>query len=129
MHHFRTANVVLTRYKAINTIPKFRTLLKSLENLHTLYLLHTHTQLGKYLKQTFEDGVIFPSIRTLAIQSYCHHILRCCPNVTSLWCVRDDGKKLLSTIQKYCKKIEEIRGFGGDEKFIIGVWHSPKPLF
>ncbi|KAH9486246.1 hypothetical protein JR316_0000310 [Psilocybe cubensis] len=102
--HIRTANIVLTRYKAATSIPKFRALLHSLENLHTLYLLHTHTQLGKFLNQTFHDGVTFPQIRTLAIQGYCQHILRCCPNLTTLWC-----------------NIEEIRGFSGDEKIIAGL--------
>lgn len=115
--------MVLTRHKAVTVIPKFRKLLQSLENLHTLYLLHTHTKLGKFLIDAFEDGVVLPSIRTLVIQEYCKDILRCCPNVVNLWCVRGTGKTLIPTIKKCCKKIE-LRGFGGDEKIIIGVWHQ-----
>lgn len=69
------------------------------------------------LQETFED-IKLPGIRTLLIQGYCHHILPSCPNVKSLWCVREDGRKLVSMIEKHCKSLEELRGFRLDEKYM-----------
>ncbi|KDR85740.1 hypothetical protein GALMADRAFT_384480 [Galerina marginata CBS 339.88] len=115
--YVKVVNVVLTRYRSAIVIPKFPVLLQSLPNLHILHLLHTHTQMMTALEAAFE-GVVIPTIRTLIIQGYCHDILKCCPNVTTVWCIRDDGRKLLPVIETHCKFVEELRGFSGDDRII-----------
>ncbi|KDR85741.1 hypothetical protein GALMADRAFT_218830 [Galerina marginata CBS 339.88] len=113
----RTANIVLTRYQTETVIPKFSKSLRKLPNLHTLHVLHAHTQMTTAIKTGFE-GVELPSIRTLIIPGYCHEILQRCPNVTIVWCIRDDGSKLITVIAKHCKAVEEMRGFSGEESIM-----------
>ncbi|KAF8910142.1 hypothetical protein CPB84DRAFT_1360461 [Gymnopilus junonius] len=103
-------------------------LLQSLPNLHTLHILHTHSQMGgKILEEPFQ-GVTFPNIRTLIIQGYCHHILSSCTNTTTLWCVRDDGRKLVAKIEKHCKLLQEVRGFDLDKKYLKKVINAAPNL-
>ncbi|KAF8910144.1 hypothetical protein CPB84DRAFT_1764716 [Gymnopilus junonius] len=110
-------NVVLTRYQSKVVLSKFGRLLKSLPNLTTLHLLHSHTQMTSAFQETFE-GVVLPGIRTLLIQGHCHHLLSSCPNVKDLWCIRGDGHKLVSMIEKHCKSLEELHGFHLNEKYM-----------
>lgn len=114
---------MLTRYNTGNTLPKLRALLPTLQNLHTLHFLHTHAAMSKHLKEALRDKLVLPSVRTLVIQGYCHDVLRCCPNVVTVWCIREDGSKLVAMIKSHCKNVEELRGFGGQEK-IIASMHS-----
>jgi hypothetical protein len=62
------------------------------------------------IKNGFQ-GVVLPRIRTLIIPGHCHEILKCCPQVTKVWCNRSDGSKLVTVIAKYCKEVQEMRGF------------------
>ena len=82
---------------------------------------------GSILRNPFE-GKTYPNIRTLVIQGYCHHILACCPNLRTLWCIRDDGKKLLSPILERCKALEEVRGFDLEEKHLQSMSYLCIPM-
>lgn len=110
-------------HTAIESVPRFRMLLQSLQNLHTIHLAHSDHQIGKLLRQ---DGVMLPGIRTLVIQGHCYNLLRCCPNVTTVWCIEGDGTKLVPNMRQYCKKVEELRGFGGDGTILVGQYKSRK---
>ena len=107
----------MTRYKSATIIPKFASLLTRLPNLHTLHILHAHTQISKALKEGF-SGKCLPQIRNVVVPGYCHEILKCCPGIKSVWCIREDGRKLISVIAKDCKEVEELRGFRPDESMI-----------
>jgi hypothetical protein len=109
--------MVLTRYQTNVIIPKFFLSLSSLQNLHTLQVLHAHTQMTTAIKDGLQ-GVVFHRIRTLIIPGHCHEILKCCPQVTKVWCNRSDGSKLVTVIAKYCKEVQEMRGFSADEKLV-----------
>jgi hypothetical protein len=87
--------------------------------LHTLQVFHADSEMKTQIKDGFQ-GVIIRRIRTLIIPEYCFGILKCCPQVTKLWCNHGDGRQLLAVIRKYCKKVQEIRGFriSADEKLV-----------
>jgi hypothetical protein len=117
--HHRTIRLVLTRYQSTVIIPKFSSLLSlsSLQNLHTLQVFHAHSQMTTAIKDSLQ-GVELSQIRTLIIPGHCHEILKCCPEVTKVWCNRGDGSKLVTIIAKYNKKVQEMRGFSTDEKLV-----------
>ena len=70
------------------------------------------------IKNGFQ-GVVLPRIRTLIVPGNCHEILRCCPQVTKVWCNRDDGSKLVTVIAKYCKEVQEMRGFSSADDKVV----------
>jgi hypothetical protein len=70
------------------------------------------------IKNGFQ-GVVLPRIRTLIIPGHCHEILKCCPKVTKVWCNRSDGSKLVTVIAKYCKEVQEMRGFYANDENMI----------
>ncbi|EAU92311.1 hypothetical protein CC1G_00530 [Coprinopsis cinerea okayama7 len=109
----RYVNVILTRYKSDMVLPTFTKCLKAMPNVHTIHVLHAHTQMTSHIKAGFE-GVSLPTIRTLIIPGYCHELLKTCPEVRSVQCIRDDGSKLITVIKRDCPKVEEVRGFGLD---------------
>ncbi|KIM47668.1 hypothetical protein M413DRAFT_62699 [Hebeloma cylindrosporum] len=113
----RTVNIVFTRYQSATLIPTFSAFLQSLPHLHTLHVLHAHTQMTTALKNGFEN-VTLPNIKTLIIPGYCHEILKRCPRATTVWCIRDDGSKLVGVIAKHCKEVEEMRGFSSHETLL-----------
>lgn len=115
---------MLTRYNIGVILPKLRALLPSLQNLHTLHLLHTHTAMAKHLREAFRDQLVLPNIRTLVIQGYCHDVLRCCPNVVTVWCIRENGSKLIPYIKSHCPKVAELRGFDGEENIVMSECKS-----
>ena len=98
-------------------IPTLSTCLSSLQNLHTFHVVGTTLNLTSEIESGFQ-GVVLPRIRTLIIPGDCHEILKCCPQVTKVWCNRDNGSQLVAVIAKYCKEVEEMRGFLADEEFI-----------
>ncbi|KAF8956084.1 hypothetical protein BDZ97DRAFT_1853540 [Flammula alnicola] len=108
--YVRKIHVVLSRYKSAAVVPTFSSTIALFQNLHTLHVLHADTQMTAAIKNGFK-GVTLPSIRTLIIPDFCHEILRCCPGATTVWCIRDDGSKLVSVIAKHCREVEEMRGF------------------
>jgi len=110
----RRVHVVVTRYKSAIILPKFASLLTRLPNLHTLHILHAHTLISGALKEDFK-GIRLPQIRKLIIPGYCHEILKCCPGARSVWCIREDGRKLIRAIGTDCKEVEELRGFQPNE--------------
>ena len=70
------------------------------------------------IKEGFR-GVVLPGIRTLIIPGHCHEILKCCPQVTSVWCNSGDGSKLATVILRFCREVQEMRGFyPKDENFV-----------
>ena len=73
------------------------------------------------LKNGFER-VTLSNIKTLVIPGYCHEILKRCPRVTTVWCTRDDGSKLISVIEKHCKEVEDMRGFSVEERLIKSLF-------
>ena len=85
--------------------------------MHTLQVFHVHTQMTTAIKNGLQ-GVVFPRMRTLIIPEHCHEILKCCPQVTNVWCNRGDGGKLVTVIAKYCKEVKEMRGFSPNEKLV-----------
>ena len=116
--YYRTVRVILTRYEQTIIPKKLACLLSSLQNLHTLQVFHAHTQMTTAIKNGFQ-GVVLPGIRTLIIPGHCHEILKCCPQVTKLWCNDGNGSKLVTVMAKYCKDVQEMRGFlPKDEKFV-----------
>ena len=98
-------------------MPKFSSLLQQLPNLHTLHILHAHTAISKALREGF-TGIRLPQIRHLILPGYCHEIVKCCPGVTRIWRIRDDGRQVITAIAKNCKEVEELRGFRADEKIM-----------
>jgi len=117
----RTVRVVITRYHSSVIIQKLAFLLSSLQNLHTLQVFHAHTQLTTSIENGLQ-GVVLPGIRTLIIPEHCHAILKCCPQVTKVWCNHGDGSELVEVIAKYCKEVQEIRGFSPDvEEVVTGI--------
>jgi hypothetical protein len=98
-------------------------LLSSLQNLHTLQVFdaHTHTQMKRAIDYSFR-GVVFPRIRTLIIPGNCTEILKCCRQVTKVWCNRGDGSQLVDVIARYCKNVQEMCGFSADEKLVKGTY-------
>jgi hypothetical protein len=71
-------------------------------------------------------GVQLPRIRTLIIPGHCHEILKRCPEVTTVWCNRGGGSNLVTFISKYCKKVEEMRGFSTDENLVKSALNNQK---
>lgn len=91
-------------------LPAFATCLKALPNLHTLQVIHAHSQMTTPLKKAFEK-VSLPQIKTLILPSCAHNILRSCPNVTDLTCNAEDGKKLVTALtQASIRNVEVIQG-------------------
>jgi len=84
--------------------------LAALPNLHTIQVVHAHSQMTTAIKNAFE-GHKFPSVRTVIMPSCAHEILRCCPGVEDLTCNEDDGSKLIGalTAAKYTN-LKMLRG-------------------
>ena len=102
--------VSLTRYQFIKILPAFVNALEMLPNLHTLRICHVHSQMSTHLKGAFE-GHVFPQIKTLALPSAAHNILRSCPNVKDVINVEENGSKLASAICKECPQVERVAHF------------------
>ncbi|EDR15901.1 uncharacterized protein LACBIDRAFT_301341 [Laccaria bicolor S238N-H82] len=112
------ANLVLTRYKTDVVLPALTSCLQSLPNLHTIHVLHAHhTQMTTAIKGAFRN-IVLPHVRTVIVPGYGHELLKCCPGVRSVRCIRDNGSKLVTVIAENCKHVEEIRGFSTDEKMM-----------
>ncbi|KIJ48934.1 hypothetical protein M422DRAFT_777788 [Sphaerobolus stellatus SS14] len=105
--YIRTVRVVLIHCSTQTVLPAFVDCLSSLPNVHTLHILYAHSEMTTQLKNAFE-GSTFPSIRKITLPSCAHNILRCCPNVTFVKCVEEDGSKLIGAITKSCKKVEAL---------------------
>ena len=87
-------------------------------DLRQLYIYYmVGALISKALKEGFV-GIRLPQIRHLILPGYCHEIVKCCPGVAKIWCIRDDGWKLITAIAKNCKEVEELRGFQTDEKMM-----------
>ncbi|TFK26660.1 hypothetical protein FA15DRAFT_263770 [Coprinopsis marcescibilis] len=106
----KRVHVILTRYKTDIVLKSFTDCLQDLPNLHTIHILHAHTQMTTVIKDAFEN-VTLPTVRTLIIPGYCHEVLKSCPETRSIRCIRDNGSKLVTVIKSFCKKAEELRGF------------------
>ena len=91
-------------------LPAFAEGLSYMPNSHTLRICHGRRQLTTVLKNEFE-GMHYPQIRTIALPTCAHHILRACPNVVDVTCNEDDGSQLLSAMHKVCKDVEVLEGF------------------
>ncbi|KIJ30610.1 hypothetical protein M422DRAFT_267863 [Sphaerobolus stellatus SS14] len=103
--YVRVIRVVLTRHSTDTVLPAFVACLSALPNLHTLHVLHAHSQMTSQLKKAFE-GHSFPSIKKIILPSCAHEILRCCPEVTFMRNLEEDGSKIVGAINKCCKKVE-----------------------
>jgi len=107
--HVRIVTVSITRCSTETVLPPFIRCLESLPNLHTLQLVHVHSEMTTTLKEAFE-GHTFPRIRNVILPSCAHNILRCCPEVRQVVCNEDDGGKLITAIRRGCKKVEGFHG-------------------
>ncbi|KAF7309982.1 hypothetical protein MIND_00371000 [Mycena indigotica] len=106
----RTINVVLTRYSSAEVIPPFARCMAQMPNLHTLQIIHAHTQMTTHLKNGFAN-ITLSNIQRIVLPDHAHEILRCCPEVRHVICMSSDGSKLVSAIGKCCKQVEIIEGF------------------
>lgn len=107
----RTFTVSLTRCSTGTVLPAFAACLKALPNLHTLRVMHAHSQMTTALKNAF-GGTTIPQLRTLILPSCAHNILRSCPNATDVTVNEDpDGSKLISAMAKSARNVEVIDGF------------------
>ncbi|KAG6856136.1 hypothetical protein H0H87_007196 [Tephrocybe sp. NHM501043] len=112
-----TVSVALTRCQHTTTLPAFVQCLLTLPNLHTLQILRAHTQMTTHLKNAFE-GHPLSQVRTVVLPDHAHNVLRSCPEVRRVICNDGDGGKLVSAIQKECKKVERLEGFKPDDKLM-----------
>jgi len=117
-------HVVLTRFKSAEVVPTFASCIARLPNLHTLHILHAHTQMMKVLLTGFEP-VSFLQIRTLVIPGNCWDVLKRCPKVKRLWSITDDGRRLLQVVGQHCKEMEELRGISTDSKKMMKRESTP----
>jgi hypothetical protein len=69
------------------------------------------------LKDAFEY-LRLPSVRVIILPAFAHELLKSCPNVREVICIRDNGSKLVGSIAKACKHVEKIEGFQADEKMM-----------
>ncbi|KAF8646023.1 hypothetical protein AX16_007448 [Volvariella volvacea WC 439] len=115
--HVQLVNVTITRCSTSTVLPAFVRCLESLPNVHTLQIVHAHTQMTSHFKDHFE-GHILSTIRTVVLPSHAHNVLRCCPEARKVVCNYDDGSKLVSAIAKECRKVEEMAGFKPDQKMM-----------
>ncbi|KAF7309008.1 hypothetical protein MKEN_01101800 [Mycena kentingensis (nom. inval.)] len=106
----RVVNVVLTRYSSNEVLPAFARCLTQIPNLHTLQIVHAHTQMTTHLKNGF-DGVSIPTLQRIVLPEWAHEVLRCCPNVRHVICTAGAGGKLVTAIAKACPKVEIVEGF------------------
>ncbi|KAF5332118.1 hypothetical protein D9611_008037 [Ephemerocybe angulata] len=106
----RTVNVSLTRYQTTTILPTFVSCLQSLPNLHTIKVLHAHTQMTTAIKKAFSE-VSLPSVRTFIGPGMCHELLKTCTEVRTVVCMEEDGSKFVGVMGKNCKNVEEVRGF------------------
>ena len=109
----RKVSIVITRYQAPRLMPILASCLESLPNLHTLHVLHAHTQMTTAIRLAFEK-VTLGSVKTLAVPDYSHEILRSCPNAIKVHCTAENGSKLVGAVGKRCKHLEEFAGLRPD---------------
>ncbi|CAL1707384.1 unnamed protein product [Somion occarium] len=107
--HVQIATVSLTRCSVDVILPAFTRCLERLPNLHTLQIVHAHSQMSTALKDTFESKR-FPQIRTIILPSCAQSVLRACPEVRHVTCNEDNGGELVTAILASCKKVEILRG-------------------
>ncbi|KIM73044.1 hypothetical protein PILCRDRAFT_829424 [Piloderma croceum F 1598] len=108
--YVRTVTVSLTRYKTSTILPAFANCLAVFPNLHTIQVVHAHSQMTTAIKTAFE-GHTFPSVRTIIVPSCAHEILRRCPGVEDLTCNEDDGSKLIGALAwAKCGNLKTLRG-------------------
>jgi hypothetical protein len=106
----RIVTVSLTRYQTSTILPAFANCLAVLPNLHTIQVVHAHSQMTTAIKTAFE-GHTFPSVRTIIVPSCAHEILRRCPGVEDLTCNEDDGSKLIGALASAkCGNLKTLRG-------------------
>lgn len=103
----RTVTVSLTRCSTLTVLPAFAACLRALPNLHTLRIMHAHSQMTSALKSAFES-VELPQIRTIILPTCAHNILRSCPNIVDLTCNEDDGSQLISAMAKSSQNVEIV---------------------
>lgn len=110
---FRVMTVCLTRCNDKVVLPLFASCLAMLPNLHTLQIMHAHSQMMTPIKVAFENKRL-PQIRTIILPDCAHHLLRSCPEVRDVSCNEDGGSRLLGAIQKACRNVEVVHGFYED---------------
>jgi hypothetical protein len=115
-------SISLSLYAVGNVLPELIGAIHSLPNLHTLQIFRItkFKKMGGALRTAF-DGHVFPQIKTIGVPVYGHHILKCCPNVKRIFSYGPSAK-LIGTISKSCRQLEEFYGFNnyrrhGDEKW------------
>lgn len=125
-----TMSISLSLYAPGNVLPELIRAIHALPNLHTLQIFRVtkFKKMGSALRIAF-DGQVFPQIKTVGVPLYGHHILKCCPNVTRVFSYGPSAK-LIATIAKHCRQLEEFYGFYnysryGDEKSGKSASHFP----
>jgi hypothetical protein len=106
----RVVNVVLTRCSTATVLPEFAQCLSQLPNLHTLQVVHAHSQMTTVLGQYFKD-IKLPSVRLAILPAHAHNILRSCTEVRTVVCTEGESSKLVGAIRSSCPNVEIIRGF------------------
>lgn len=102
--------VSLTRFRTDDVLPAFAKCLAKLPNLHTIQIVHAHSQMTTALKNAFE-GRSFPGVRTMILPACAHEILRCCPLVEDVTCNESDGSKIVTALcAAKASKLTSLRG-------------------
>jgi len=106
----RIVTVSLTRYQSATILPAFANCLAALPNLHTIQIVHAHSQMTTAIKNAFQ-GRKFPTVRTIILPSCAHEILRCCPRVEDLTCNEGNGSTLVGAmVAAKCGDLRRLRG-------------------
>ncbi|KAH7922308.1 hypothetical protein BV22DRAFT_1037638 [Leucogyrophana mollusca] len=117
----QTVTVGLTRYQVADIIPAFARCLASMPNLHTVEVVHAHSQMTTALKQAFE-GRTFPTVRKIVLPSCAHEILRCCSGVEDVACNEDSGSTIIGAIVKgNCTDVRKLIGISAPIKRLVKV--------
>jgi hypothetical protein len=113
--------VALSRTEIDKILPAFATCLGALPSLHTLELVHVHSQMSSTLGTEFKNKS-YPQIRRIVLPSCAHNILRACPGVREVVCNDSNGSQLVGAIAKACKHVEVFKGLLVEEKLIKREW-------
>ncbi|KAI0790818.1 hypothetical protein C8Q75DRAFT_806198 [Abortiporus biennis] len=109
--------VTLTRCSTDTTLSPFVWCLRNLPNLHTLQVLHAHSQMTTALKNAFSN-VNLSQIRTLILPNCAHNILRSCDGARNVTCNEHDGGRFLNAIHDSSIDVQSLRNIGASDALL-----------
>ncbi len=60
----------------------------------------------------------FPTVRSIIVPEHGHGILRCCPEARKVICNKGNGSKIITTMAKWCRKVEIVEGIDADKNYM-----------